>query len=101
MPKKSAQLVQGQTLEVFLAEFVFGIILVLAMIPVLIVMVLLAIVPCMGIIIDIVAMLVLAVIVVAVQQYYTASVFKFFCEGVSAKPEAAKASGSKPAKKRK
>lgn len=101
MLKKSAQLVQGQTLEVFLAHLIFGLMLFIVMVPLVIVMVLLALIPCLGIVIDSVLALVLAIILMAISNHYNANVFKFFCEGVSAKPEAAKASGSKPAKKRK
>lgn len=81
MPRKSFDLVKGQTLQVFLAQFLFVVILAIAFIIIAIPMIVIAFVPCIGAVVDAIVLIVLVLALTAFSSAYWAGVFKFFCEG--------------------
>ena len=106
MPRKSYDLVTGQTFEVFLAHLAFAIVYILAAIVIGIGMILIAFIPCIGIIVDILLAIVLIIAVSTFAEVYMVDMFRFFAGGKTSSPVKkmpAKASSSKkkkPAKKR-
>jgi len=86
MPKKSYDLVVGQTFEVFLARLGLGVLLMIGIcaiaIPVVIVVVLLAVVPVVGILIDVILAIILyAALIIGLNAYdavLNSVMFRFF-----------------------
>ncbi|VVB56992.1 Uncharacterised protein [uncultured archaeon] len=103
MPYTSYKLVHGQTLEVFLAYFIFGIVFGLLAAVVGIVRILIRLVPCIGPVIDLVINLAFSFFTQGFNMAITADIFLFFDKAGPAKPapaSAGKGSGT-PAKKKK
>lgn len=108
IPRRSYDLVHGQTFEVFLAWLVFGLIYLIVLVAVIIGMVVLAFIPCVGIIVDLLLGIVLIIAATAIAQVFMVDMFRFFADGgkkVVAGKESAKTKDpvvkkqNKPAKK--
>ncbi|MFH1306956.1 MAG: hypothetical protein ABIH83_04880 [Candidatus Micrarchaeota archaeon] len=101
MVRKSFDVVKGQTISVFLPFLFFGIVSLLLMIIVAIVMIGIALVPCVGIIIDILLVIALVIAYVAFNEAFEANVFNFFCGKPVRVVEVSQAKKAKKRKKRK
>ncbi|MCL6088968.1 MAG: hypothetical protein M1530_02255 [Candidatus Marsarchaeota archaeon] len=98
MPLASNGLVRGQTFEVFLSYFVFGILFGLAAMGVAIVRVILSLIPCIGPIFDMVINLAFNIFTQAYTNAVQADIFLFFDKSGPVKP--ANAPAKAPAKKK-
>ncbi len=85
MPPKSACLVRGQTLETFLTMLIYGIILLVAYIPIFIVGLALSFVPIAGTLLREVFLLGFSFVVAAISNVFLAGFFKYMDEAGPAK----------------
>ena len=83
--KKSFDVVKGQTFEVFLAGILFAIVVLLLWLVAAVIMFFIAIIPCIGAIIDLVLALALLLATIAINEAYFANVFKFYCPQAGSK----------------
>ncbi|MFA5108123.1 MAG: hypothetical protein WC492_01155 [Candidatus Micrarchaeia archaeon] len=95
MPRKSFDTIKGQTVEVFIPQFVFGVIAFVVAMVIVFATVFTSMIPVVGTTIEYIVMFALEAVMIAIGTSYMANMFKFFFNEGHARPSVAPAAATR------